>query len=297
MLFQTKNPIEKRASLKKRIQEKKIIQTPGAFSPMVALEIEKAGFEAIYISGSVLASDLGLPDIGLTTLSEVAERGKQIARVTNLPCIIDADTGFGEPINIARTVQLLEEAGLAGMHLEDQVQPKRCGHLDHKNLCSLREMEQRIQTAVLAKKDPNFLIIARCDALANEGIQKMIDRIKAYTAAGAEMIFPEALQSEAEFEQIRKATDLPLLANMTEFGKSPLMEAQQLEDLGFNLIIYPVTTWRLALGATVSGLQDIKEKGHQKDLLDKMQKRHQLYESLQYKKYSEFDKNIFNFKI
>ena len=274
-----------------------IMQVPSAFSPMVAMEIEKLGFPAVYISGAVLSADLGLPDIGLTTLNEVAERGKQIARVTNLPCIIDADTGFGEPMNVARTVLMFEEAGLAGLHLEDQMNPKRCGHLDNKKLCSTAEMVQKIQTAVKSKRDKNFLIIARTDARAVEGMDKTLERIRIYEDAGAEMIFPEAMQNEKEFEQVRKVTSLPLLANMTEFGKSELLDKKQLENLGYQMVIYPVTTWRLAIGATVAGLKEIKEKGHQKDLLEKMQTRKELYDILQYENYNKFDKDIFNFKI
>ena len=204
---------------------------------MVAMEIEKLGFPAVYISGAVLAADLGLPDIGLTTLNEVAERGKQIARVTNLPCIIDADTGFGEPMNVARTVLMFEEAGLAGLHLEDQMNPKRCGHLDNKKLCSKEEMVQKIQTAVKSKRDKNFLIIARTDARAVEGMDKTLERIRIYEDAGAEMIFPEAMQNEKEFEQVRKVTSLPLLANMTEFGKSELLDKNQLENLGYQMVL------------------------------------------------------------
>ena len=297
MLFTYKSPSEKRADLKMNLKSGKFIQMPGAFSPLVALEIEAIGFEGVYISGAVMSADLGLPDIGLTTLNEVAHRGNQIARVTNLPCIIDADTGFGEPMNIARTVQILEEAGVAGMHLEDQIHPKRCGHLDNKILCSNQEMEKRIRAAVLARKDPNFLIIARTDARASEGMSKTIQRIKAYSDAGAEVIFPEALQSEQEFEQIRENVDIYLLANMTEFGKSPILTAKQLEKIGFNLVIYPVTTWRLALGATVDGLKEIKQKGHQKDLISKMQTRKELYERLKYEQYIVFDQDIFNFKF
>ena len=270
---------------------------PSAFSPMVAMEIEKLGFPAVYISGAVLSADLGLPDIGLTTLNEVANRGNQIARVTNLPCIIDADTGFGEPMNVARTVLTFEESGLAGLHLEDQMNPKRCGHLDNKKLCSKEEMVLKIQTAVRSKRDKNFLIIARTDARAVEGMDKTLERIRIYEDAGAEMIFPEAMQNEKEFEQVRKVTSLPLLANMTEFGKSELLDKKQLENLGYQMVIYPVTTWRLAIGSVVAGLKEIKEKGHQKDLLKKMQTRKELYDTLQYEKYNDFDKDIFNFKL
>lgn len=295
MLFTKKTAAEKRQMLRDGIASGKILQAPGAFSPMVAMEIEQTGFPVVYVSGAVLAADLGLPDIGLTTLTEVAQRGQQIARVTDLPVIIDCDTGFGEPMSAARTIQIMEEAGLSGCHLEDQINPKRCGHLDHKSICSKEDMVRRLSAAVQARKDPNFLIIARTDARAVEGIDATIDRIKAYVEAGADMIFPEALKDLSEFDQIRKAVDIPMLANMTEFGKSELFDAADLEVRGFNMVIYPVTTWRLALGATVTGLQDIKEKGHQRDVVSLMQTRADLYETLRYPAYNQFDQSIFNF--
>jgi methylisocitrate lyase len=297
MCLLKKNPSAKREVLKKALQNGDLLQAPGAFSPMVAMEIEKSGFPLVYISGAVLAADLGLPDIGLTTMSEVAERGRQIARVTNLPCIIDADTGFGEPMNVARCVQLFEDAGLAGMHLEDQVHPKRCGHLDHKSLCSTSEMVKRIQTAAQARCDKNFLIIARTDARGVEGMEGALKRIEAYTKAGAEVIFPEAIKNAQEFEKIQNATSIPVLANMTEFGKSDLLDARQLAEIGIQIVIYPVTLWRLAIGASCAALKEIKNKGHQKDLIEKMQTRAELYETLNYKKYNQFDKNIFNFQL
>jgi methylisocitrate lyase len=233
VLFAKTSAEEKRKKFRASLKTGKLLKFPGAFSPLVAMLLEEQGFNGIYISGAVLANDLGYPDIGLTTLSEVAQRGRQIARVTQLPSIIDIDTGFGEPMNVARSIQELTELGLAGCHLEDQQNPKRCGHLDGKALVDSEEMLKKIKAAEKAKTDKNFLLIARTDARASLGLEKAIERAKAYVDAGAEMIFPEALQNEKEFEIFRKAIAVPLLANMTEFGKSPLLNASQLENLGF----------------------------------------------------------------
>jgi methylisocitrate lyase len=274
-----------------------LLRVPGAFSPLVAMLIERQGFDGVYISGAVLANDLGLPDIGLTSLSEVSERGRAIARVTELPAIIDADTGFGEPLNAARTVRLLEEAGLCGCHLEDQQNPKRCGHLDGKSLIPTAEMVKKLRAAVAARQDENFLIIARTDARAGEGLEGAIERARAYADAGADVIFPEALTDEGEFAAFRKAISLPLLVNMTEFGRSPLLTAQQLSGLGLNLVIYPVTSLRLALKAVEEGLARIKQEGTQQPLLDRMQTRTELYELLRYADYEQFDKGVFRFKL
>lgn len=297
MLFGKKNAIEKRQDLRQKLNSGKLNRFPGAYSPMVGMLIEQKGFEGVYISGAVLSNDLGLPDIGLTTLTEVSLRGKAIARSTDLPSLIDIDTGFGEPMSVARTVQELEELGLSGCHLEDQVNPKRCGHLDNKQLVPLDEMIRKISAGAKAKKDANFLLIARTDARASEGLDKAIDRAKAYVDAGAEMIFPEALQNEAEFEAFRKVIKVPLLANMTEFGKSKLLNTQQLTNLGYNLVIYPVTTVRLAMKAVEDGLDFILKEGSQEGILEKMQHRKRLYEILHYEQYNEFDQNIFNFKV
>lgn len=297
MLFQKTTPTEKRAAFRAALNEGKLLRFPGAFSPLVSLLIEELGFEGVYISGAVLANDLGYPDIGLTTLSEVAGRGRQIARVTSLPSIIDIDTGFGEPMNVARTIMELTELGLAGCHIEDQQNPKRCGHLDGKSLVDSAEMIKKVRAAADAKTDSNFLLIARTDARASEGLEKAIDRAKAYVDAGAEMIFPEALQNEKEFEIFRNAINVPLLANMTEFGKSQLLTTEQLSNLGFNLVIYPVTSLRLAMGAVESGLKDILAQGSQQALLEKMQHRQRLYELVKYSDYNQFDQNIYNFKL
>lgn len=297
MLFTTKNAAEKRADLRKGLKSGKLQQFPGSYSPMVSMLIEQKGFDGLYISGAVLANDLGLPDIGMTTLTEVSLRGRQIARTSNLPSLIDIDTGFGEPMSVARSVMELEEFGISGCHLEDQVNPKRCGHLDNKQIVTREEMCKKVKAAADAKRDENFLIIARTDARASEGLDAAIDRARAYVDAGAEMIFPEAMKDESDFEAFRKAVDVPLLANMTEFGKSKLLSKEQLENLGYNLVIYPVTTVRLAMKAVEDGLDHIKKNGSQEAILDNMQHRKRLYEILRYEDYNKFDQDIFNFKL
>jgi methylisocitrate lyase len=298
MLFTKELASEKRKKFRAQLKTGKLLKFPGAFSPLVAMQLEKMGAHGIYISGAVLANDLGYPDIGLTTLSEVSQRGRQIARATQLPAIIDIDTGFGEPMNAARSVQELIELGLAGCHLEDQENPKRCGHLDGKSLVESKSMCLKIKAAALAKTlDPNFLIIARTDARASEGLQKAIDRAKNYVDAGAEMIFPEALQDEKEFEIFRKEIKVPLLANMTEFGKSKLLSASQLEGLGYNVVIYPVTSLRLALKAVEQNFKTIFAEGTQENTLNAMLTRKELYELVQYEQYNQFDQNVFNFKL
>ncbi len=288
---------EKRAALQAGLASGRIQRWPGALNPLVAKVIQEIGFEGVYVSGAVVSAELGLPDIGLTTLTEVAERGRQIARVTDLPVLIDADTGFGEPMNAARTVRLLEESGLAGCHLEDQVNPKRCGHLDGKSLVPVEDMVRRLRAAVGARRDPDFVICARTDARGVEGLGAAIDRAKAYADAGADLIFTEALQTAEEFAKFRAAVDIPLLANMTEFGKSELLSAGQLESLGYNAVIYPVTTLRLAMYAIETGLREIDRTGTQSALLNRMQTRSRLYDLLDYRGYNAFDADIFNFTV
>lgn len=297
MLFSKKSPAQKRLDFRATLKSGKLLRFPGAFSPLVSMLIERQGFEGVYISGAVLANDLGLPDVGLTTLTEVSQRGRQIARATELPAIIDADTGFGEPMNAARTVQELEEMGLCGCHFEDQQNPKRCGHLDGKSLMTREEMVKKIGAAVAARRDTNFVIIARTDARAAEGLEGAITRAKAYVDAGADAIFPEALADEGEFAKFRQAITVPLLANMTEFGKSKLLTTQRLANLGINLVIYPVTSLRLAMKAVEDGLAVLKREGTQESLLKEMQTRAELYELLRYKEYEQFDQDVFNFKL
>ena len=297
MLQSSKSATDKRKEFRAALKTGKLLRMPGAFSPLVAMAIQRHGFDGVYVSGAALSADMGLPDIGLTTLSEVTARGGAIARATDLPALIDADTGFGEPLNMARTINTLEDAGLCGCHLEDQVNPKRCGHLDGKSLVTTHAMVEKIRAAVGARRDPNFLIMARTDARASEGLDGAIARAKAYVDAGADAIFPEALADEDEFEKFRKAIKVPLLANMTEFGKSKLLTAKQLSDLGFNIVIYPVTTLRLAMKAIESGLAVIKKEGSQESLVGEMQTRAELYELLRYEDYAKFDKDVFNFKL
>lgn len=291
------NASEKRKNFKEHLKSGRLLRFPGAFSPLVSMLIEDIGFEGVYISGAVLSNDLGLPDIGLTTLTEVSQRGRAISRSTNLPTIIDIDTGFGEPANVSRTVQEMIDLGLSGCHLEDQVNPKRCGHLDHKEVVDSSEMVRKIKAASEAKTDLNFTLIARTDSRACEGLEKSIERAKSYVDAGADMIFPEALEDESEFEIFRKSISVPLLANMTEFGKSKLLDQKTLESLGYNVVIYPVTTLRLAMKAVEEGLQHIYRKGEQESLLTHMQHRKRLYELLRYEEYNQFDKSIYNFNV
>jgi len=297
VLFTQKTPEQKRADFRNLINDGKLHQFPGAFNPLCARLIEQKGFDGIYVSGAVLSADLCLPDIGIATADEFVSRGRQIGRVTDLPTLIDLDTGFGEPMNAARSVRFVEEAGLAGCHIEDQVMPKRCGHLDGKDIVSTDNMVKRIRAASGARLDSNFCVIARSDARAVEGLEKAIDRMKAYVDAGADMIFPEAMQSEAEFERVRSALDVPLLANMTEFGKSRLLNKTELEMLGLNLVIYPVTTLRLAMGEVNRGLDTLLQTGDQNASLDRMQHRRDLYELLQYESYAQYDEDLFNFKV
>ena len=261
------------------------------------MQVERLGFEAVYVSGGALSANMGLPDVGLTTLPEVAGQAGGVARATALPSIADADTGFGEPANVARTIEFFEHAGLAGCHLEDQSMPKRCGHLDKKQIVPAEEMVRKIRAAADAKADPNFLVIARTDARGVEGLDAAIDRAKRYVEAGADMVFPEALADESEFAAFREAIETPLLANMTEFGKSQLLSTETLQRLGYNLVIYPVTTLRLAMKAIEDGLRQIADTGTQRDVVGNMQTRQELYDLLRYEEYAKFDADIFNFKL
>ncbi len=297
MLYSTKTPGAKRSALREMLTPGAARQFPGAFNPLSAKLIGEKKFDGVYISGAVLANDLGLPDIGLTSLTEVATRAGQIARMTDLPSIVDADTGFGEPMNVARTIQELEYAGLAGCHIEDQFNPKRCGHLDGKNVVDTDTMLKRIAAAADARIDENFLIMARTDIRAVEGLASAVDRAKAMVDAGADAIFPEAMKNVAEFEAVCNAVDVPVLANMTEFGKSELFNRQELADAGVALIIYPVTLLRSAMGAAERVLNAISEDGTQQREVDNMLTRSRLYELVDYEAYNRFDTGIFNFQV
>ncbi|WP_454111675.1 methylisocitrate lyase [Microbacterium aurum] len=297
MLYSQTPAAEKRRILRERLAAGELLRFPGAFNPLSARLIERKGFDGVYISGAVLSADLGLPDIGLTTLTEVAGRGQQIARMTELPAIIDADTGFGEPMNVARTIQTLEDAGLAGTHIEDQVNPKRCGHLDGKQVVDEDTALKRIRAAVDARRDPNFLIMARTDIRAVEGLDAAIDRAKALVDAGADAIFPEAMTGLGEFEAVANAVDVPILANMTEFGKSELFAVDQLRDAGVRIVIWPVSLLRMAMGAAGRALDTLNDEGHLTSQLGQMQHRADLYDLLDYAAYNHFDTNVFNFQI
>ena len=292
MHFTKKTISEKRSNFIQKLQSNKLLRFPGAYNPLCAKLIAEIGFEGVYISGGVMSNDLGLPDIGLTTLDQVSYRAGQISRVTDLPTIVDADTGFDD---CTKTISTFEEKGLAGCHIEDQISEKRCGHLDNKELITKEEMVKKIKQSVEARKDKNFLIIVRTDANTVEGIDKTLDRIKAYEDAGADMIFPEAMKNENEFEKVREVSKCYLLANMTEFGKSKLLDKSQLENLGYNLVIYPVTTQRLAMQNVENGLKSIFKDGHQNNILDKMQTRKRLYELVEYEKYNTPGKKITDF--
>ena len=292
MHFVKKKTKEKRIDFVKKIKSGKILRVPGAYNPLTAKLIEEIGYDAVYVSGGVMSNDLGYPDIGLTTLQDVSERSKKIARVTNLPTIVDIDTGFK---SCKKTIKTFEKIGITAVHIEDQVSQKRCGHLDNKEIISRKKMVKKIRECVNSKKDKNFKIIARSDAKAVEGIHKMIDRCKAYMDAGAEIIFPEALANEKEFEIVRKSLNCYLLANMTEFGKSKLLNYKDLENLGYNIVIYPVTTQRLAMKNVEDGLRAIFKDGHQNNIISKMQTRKRLYDLVEYEKYNALDKKIYNF--
>ncbi|MDC0167848.1 methylisocitrate lyase [bacterium] len=292
MHFVKKNFEEKRIDLDKKLKSNKILRVPGAYNPLTAKVVEEIGFDAVYVSGGVMSNDLGYPDIGLTTLKDVSVRAKQIARVTNLPTIVDIDTGFK---SCKETIQTFESFGITAVHIEDQIEQKRCGHLENKELISKEVMVDKIKQCVNSKKDKNFKIIARSDANSVEGIDKMIERCKAYVDAGAEIIFPEALKDESEFEKVRKALNCYLLANMTEFGKTKLLNYKDLENLGYNIVIYPVTTQRLAMKNVEDGLRTIYIDGHQNNIIDKMQTRKRLYKLVDYEKYNSLDEKIYNF--
>ena len=256
---------------------------PGAFNALSARAIEQAGFEALYLSGGALANSMvGVPDAGLTTLSEATYHATRCAAVTTVPIISDADTGFGGPENAARTVAEFERAGLSGLHLEDQEFPKRCGHLAGKQLVSTAEFCEKINAAVVARKDPDFLVIARTDARGVTSYDDAVARAHAYLGAGADMVFPEALQSREEFERFARDVPGPLLANMTEFGRTPYLSVAEFAALGYRIVIFPVTLQRIAMKAVSEALRELRERGTQQDLLGCMQTRQELYDLLGY---------------
>src|SRR5213596_2625949 len=259
------------------------IMLPGVPNAAMARQVERVGFDAVYVSGAGMANaTAGVPDIGLLSLTEVAQLAGYIARAVKIPAILDADTGFGGSENVARTIRELEAAGLAGCHLEDQEFPKRCGHLSGKSLIASADMEEKIAAAVAAKRDKDFLVIARTDARAIESFDGAVKRAQAYVAAGADAIFPEALQTKEEFRDFTKEVEVPLLANMTEFGKSPLLPFDELRELGYRMVIFPQSAFRVSMRATAEFLRDLKARGNQRDWLERMQTREELYQLLDY---------------
>ena len=279
----------KRRRLRELIAKRTVV-LPGAFNALSAMQIERAGFEAMYVSGAALAAARGLPDIGLLSMTEVVSDSAMIANAVAIPALVDADTGFGPPLAVSRTVREVERAGLSGIQLEDQDMPKKCGHLPGKRLVSRAEMVGKIKAAVEARLDPDFFIVARTDARAVEGIAAAVERAQAYVEAGADAIFPEALESAEEFQlfagQLAKTgIKVPLVANMTEFGKTPYLRASEFEELGYRLVLFPVTALRIAAKAIETMLTELKSAGSQHALLGQMQTRQQLYDLLRYDEY------------
>jgi methylisocitrate lyase len=275
--------MKSKASRLRELIAKGAVMMPGVSNAAVARQVERAGFDAVYISGAGMAnSTAGVPDIGLLTLTEVARLAGYIAAATKIPAIVDADTGFGGAENVARTIRELEAAGLAGCHIEDQEFPKRCGHLAGKSIVDLEEMTERIKAATAARRDNDFLIIARTDSRAVEDFKGAVKRAHRYLEAGADAIFPEALQSADEFRDFAKEIKAPLLANMTELGKSPLLSFKELSDLGYRMVIFPQSAFRVSMKASADFLRDLKKRGTQADWIDKMQTRQELYDLLDY---------------
>jgi len=274
---------ETRASQIRELIAKGTVMLPGVPNAAMARQVERAGFDAVYISGAGMANaTAGVPDIGLLTLTEVVQLAGYVANAVAIPAIVDADTGFGGAENVARTVHELERAGLAGCHIEDQEFPKRCGHLAGKDLVDVDEMVGKIRAALEARRDPDFLIVARADGRSVEDFDSTVKRARSYVGAGADAIFPEALQSADEFRDFAKEIKAPLLANMTEFGKSPLLSIQELSDFGYRMVIFPMSAFRVSMKASEEFLRDLKERGTQSDWIKKMQTRKELYELLDY---------------
>ena len=289
MLYSSVTPTDKRLTLRRRLAAPELLVLPGAFNALSARLIERAGFEGVYVSGHMVATSLGLPDLGMTTAPEVAAVGQSIARMTDLPTIIDGDTGFGEPLNLARTIQTFEDAGVAGCHLEDQVNPKRCGHTDGVEVVPVDVATRRVRAAVAARRDESFLIIARTDARNVEGIDAAVDRARAFADVGADVIFPDAVTSPEDVARFRAAVDLPLMVNLNEFGRGLPPTQQQMQDLGVSLAIYPMTLLRAAMGAAEQTLRAIRDDGGQHRLMPQMQTADELYDLIQLPEYTEFD--------
>ena len=292
MAFLYREPLEDPgAVLRDLMRRRDIIVAPGSFNPAVALLIERMGFEATYLSGAALTGSLAMPDLGIITLTELTAMTRLMSRVVRIPIIVDADTGFGEAINVMRTVRDLEEAGAAAIQIEDQVLPKKCGHLRGKMLVPPEEMVKKIIAATEARRKET-VIIARTDARGVEGFDAAVERAQMYVEAGADVIFPEALTSLEEFKEFARRVRAPLLANMTEFGRTPYITVDEFREAGYKIVIFPVTTFRIAMGAIRSALEVLKREGTQKSLLDKMMTRQEFYELIGYYEYEERDKQI-----
>jgi len=262
------------------------------FNAISAVSAHKAGADGLYLSGAgITNANLGAPDIALATLTEFTQVASAVTAVAPVPVISDADTGFGESLNVMRTVIEMERTGLAGIHIEDQVSPKRCGHLDGKTLIESNAMVAKIRAAVDSKRDPSFMVIARTDARSVEGLAGVIERAKLYRDAGADGIFPEGLTNLAEFDHVRKAVDIPLLANMTEFGKTPVISAREFGEIGYEMVIFPMTGFRLMLKALDDGYSELLGAGTQAGMLDRMRTREELYELIDYPAYEARDEN------
>ncbi len=290
--------LNKPSRLKELITEGKALPVPGAFNAICAKIIESVGFPAVYVSGAGLNNGVGgYPDIGMMTLPEMAKESGYIARAVNIPAIADADTGFGEAINVYRTVQEYEREGLSGIHIEDQVFPKRCGHVGGKQVIPAREMVQKIRAAVRARQNPDFLIIARVDSKAVHGFDDALERACQYMDAGADMIFPEAMETPDEFQHFaerlhRAHPQAYLLANMTEFGKTPMIPLQDFERFGYNMVIYPMTAFRIMMKSMEEAMSQLLSEGSQAGLLDKMTTRKALYELIHYESYESLDSSL-----
>jgi methylisocitrate lyase len=281
----------------RELLDRQTIVLPGAFNALTAMQIERAGFHALYVSGAGLSAARGLPDIGLLSLTEVVSDATTITKAVTIPAIVDADTGFGPPLAVMRAVTEFEQAGLAGMQIEDQELPKKCGHLPGKHLVSTSEMVNKICAACDARQDPKFLIVARTDARAVEGLEAAVRRARAYIDAGADVIFPEALESADEFrlfarQLAKEGGKAPLVANMTEFGKTPYLSVGEFEDLGYRLVLFPVTALRMATKAVEQMLFELRNHGSQRALVERMSTRQQLYDLLRYAEYEQRDRHF-----
>ena len=286
---------QSRARKFRALLQTETLPVPGAFNSFTARLVEDAGFPAIYVSGAGLSASRALPDIGLLTMTELVTETRYMTQRVHIPVIVDADTGFGDVHQVYQTVRELEAAGALGIQLEDQVLAKRCGHLEGKTLIESHAMCQKIASAVEAKHDPDLLIIARTDARAVEGLDGAIARAKAYRAAGADAIFPEALESAEEFKTFAEATRDPgimFMANMTEWGKTPFLTIKEFSHLGYHIVLFPMTLFRVMAKAVKEALLELRNQGTQQAFIERMQSREELYDVLDYKHYDQFERQM-----